>query len=171
MTKSVLNKDGSSSIELLQLVICQLYNEEFGIEISKVKEIIRIPDITKIPHAPVYVKGIINLRSSIIPIIDLSAKFGLAHEKMSTDSRIVVVEIGELVAGMIVDAVSEVLRISSENIESAPEVIVSQITGRYIQGVGKIDERLLILLDIDKIFTDEQKVQIGRLENAGYVPA
>nr|WP_292465574.1 chemotaxis protein CheW [Methanolobus sp.] len=95
----------------------------------------------------------------------------LAHEEISDDSRIIVVEIGNMVAGMVVDAVTEVLRISSENIESAPEIITSKITERYIQGVGKIDERLLILLDIDKIFTQEQKKQIGQLENTGAIPA
>ena len=163
--------DGSSSEELLQLVICQLSNEEFGIEISKVKEIIRIPEITKIPQVPDYVEGVINLRGSIIPIINLAAKFGVDHEKTSNDSRIVVVEIGNLVAGMVVDAVSEVLRISSENIDPTPEIIVSRITGKYIRGVGKIDDRLLILLAIEKIFTEEQKVQISKLENAGAVPA
>jgi purine-binding chemotaxis protein CheW len=82
-----------------------------------------------------------------------------------------VVEIGNMVAGMVVDSVTEVLRISSENIEPAPEIITSKITERYIQDVGKIDERLLILLDIDKIFTMEQKAQISRLENAGPIPA
>jgi purine-binding chemotaxis protein CheW len=82
-----------------------------------------------------------------------------------------VVEIGNKVAGMVVDSVTEVLRISSENIEPAPEIITSKITERYIQGVGKIDDRLLILLDIDKIFTQEQKAQISRLENAGAIPA
>jgi len=76
-----------------------------------------------------------------------------------------------MVAGMVVDSVTEVLRISSENIEPAPEIITSKITERYIQDVGKIDERLLILLDIDKIFTMEQKAQISRLENAGPIPA
>ena len=170
MAESVI-KDGSSSKELLQLVICQLSNEEFGIEISRVKEIIRIPSITKIPQVPSYVEGVINLRGSIIPIIHLATKFNLAHEEMSDDSRIMVVEIGNMVAGMVVDAVTEVLRISSENIESAPEIITSKITERYIQGVGKIDDRLLILLDIGKIFTMEQKKQICQLENAGAIPA
>ena len=170
MTELVI-KDGSSSEELLQLVICQLSNEEFGIEISKVKEIIRIPEITEIPQVPDYVEGIINLRGSIIPIINLAEKFDLNHENASNDSRIVVVELENLVAGMVVDAVSEVLRISGENIEPTPEVIVSRITERYIQGVGKIDDRLLILLAIDKIFTEEQKMQISRLENAGSIPA
>ncbi|MDP2218371.1 MAG: chemotaxis protein CheW [Methanolobus sp.] len=170
MAESVI-MDSSSSKELLQLVICQLSNEEFGIEISRVKEIIRIPGITKIPQVPGYVEGIINLRGRIIPIINLATKFNLAHEEMSDHSRIMVVEIGNMVAGMVVDSVTEVLRISSENIEPAPEIITSKITERYIQGVGKIDERLLILLDIDKIFTQEQKAQISRLENAGPIPA
>jgi purine-binding chemotaxis protein CheW len=79
MAESVI-MDGSSSTELLQLVICQLSNEEFGIEISRVKEIIRIPSITKIPQVPNYVEGVINLRGSIIPIIHLATKFNLAHE-------------------------------------------------------------------------------------------
>ncbi|WP_340819156.1 chemotaxis protein CheW [Methanolobus sp. WCC4] len=164
-------KENSSSTELLQMVICQLSNEEFGIGIYKVKEIIRIPSITKIPQIPDYVVGVINLRGSIIPIVDLAAKFGMIREDRDDESRIVVLEIGDLTAGVIVDSVNEVLNIPGENIEPAPDILVSEITGRYVQGVGKVDERLLILLDIDKIFTDEQKLQLNQIENAGAAPA
>ncbi len=161
----------NSSTELLHLVACQLSNEEFGIEISKVKEIIRIPDITKIPQSQEYVEGIINLRGNVIPIINLAARFNLQHDERSDDSRIMVVELGNLIAGMIVDSVTEVLSISTEDIEPAPDFITSKLTERYIQGVGKIDKRLIILLNIENIFTDEQKLEIGQIENAGPIPA
>jgi purine-binding chemotaxis protein CheW len=170
MSESTTN-DGSSAKELLQLVICQLSKEEYGVQISSVKEIIRIPDITKIPHVPDYVEGIINLRNKIIPVINLATKFNLSHEGLNDQSRIVIVEIGNVVAGMVVDAVTEVLRVSAEDIERAPEMITSNISEKYIDGVGKLDDRLLILLDIDQIFTEEQKVQIHHLENAGSIPA
>jgi purine-binding chemotaxis protein CheW len=164
MSESTIN-DSSSTEELLQLVIFQLSNEEFGTSISNVKEIIRIPDITKIPHVPDYVEGIINLRSKIIPIINLATRFGLAREEINNQSRIVVVEIEGILAGIVVDAVTEVLQISTENIESAPEMITSKISEKYIEGVGKLNDRLLILLDINQILTDDQKVHIGQLEN------
>ncbi|SFM40853.1 chemotaxis protein CheW [Methanolobus profundi] len=164
-------QESSSSTELLQMVICQLSDEEFGIEIYKVKEIIRIPSITKIPQIPDHVKGVINLRGSIIPIIDLAARFGMVHKDASENSRIVVLEIGDLTAGVIVDSVNEVLNIPGENIEPAPDILVSGIAGKYVQGVGKVDDRLLILLDIDRIFKDEQKLQLSQVENAGAVPA
>lgn len=165
------SKNGSSSEELLQLVICQLSNEEFGIEISKVQEIIRIPDITSLPQAPCYIEGIINLRGSIIPVINLALRFNLPREELDERSRIMVVEIDNMVAGIVVDAVTEVMRISTEDIDPAPEIIASKVSERYIQGVGKIDKRLLILLDIDKVFTEEQKMNINRLEHAGCIPA
>ncbi|WP_094229158.1 chemotaxis protein CheW [Methanolobus psychrotolerans] len=170
MAESV-TKDGSSSEELLQLVICQLSNEEFGIEISKVKEIIRIPYITKIPQVLHYVEGIINLRGNLIPVINLADRFGLEHEENDEHSRIVIVEIGNLVAGMVVDSVTEVLRMNSDSLEPAPDIITKGVSERYIQGVGKINDRLLILLDIDMIFTEEQKKKMGQLENAGAIPA
>lgn len=170
MTELVM-KDGSSSEELLQLVICQLSNEEFGIGISRVKEIIRVPAITKVPQVLSYVEGIINLRGSLIPVINLAERFGLSHSERDENSRIVVVELDKLTAGMIVDSVTEVLRIPSGSIEQAPDLITRGVSEKYIQGVGKLDDRLLILLDIDRIFTEEQKKIINNLENAGAIPA
>lgn len=162
-------KNSSSSDELLQLVICQLADEEFGIEISKVKEIIRIPDITKIPQAPHYIEGIINLRGSIIPVINLASKFGLSIEKTEERARIMIVELETITAGMIVDAVTEVMRLAISDIDPAPDIIASNISEKYIQGVGKLDSRLLILLDIDRVFTEEQKMHVAQLENSGFV--
>lgn len=161
----------SSSEELLQLVICQLSQEEFGFDISSVKEIIRVPEITKIPQVLNYVEGVINLRGSLVPVIDLAERFGLKRSTTDEVSRIVVVELGNLTAGMIVDSVSEVLRISPDNIDKAPDMITKGVSERYIQGVGKIDDRLLILLDIERIFTDEQKEMMCNIENAGTIPA
>ncbi|WP_370572352.1 chemotaxis protein CheW [Methanomethylovorans sp.] len=163
------SKNSSSSDELLQLVICQLSDEEFGIEISKVKEIIRIPEITKIPQAPYHIEGIINLRGSIIPVINLAARFNLSKEKMDDRARIMVIELDNIIAGMIVDAVTEVMRISIGDIDPAPDIIASNISEKYIQGVGKLDNRLLILLDIDRVFTEEQKMNVAQLENTGLI--
>lgn len=166
-----ISKNSSSSDELLQLVICQLSTEDFGIEISKVKEIIRILDITKIPQVPSYIEGIINLRGRIIPVINLALRFNLSQEELDDRSRIMVVELDNIVVGIIVDAVTEVMRISIDDIDPAPEIIASKISERYIQGVGKIGDRLLILLDIDKVFSEEQKRSIIRVEDAGCIPA
>lgn len=165
------SKNSSSSDELLQLVICQLADEEFGIEISKVKEIIRIPGITKIPQAPHYIEGIINLRDSIIPVINLASRLNLSREKLGDRARIMVVELDNITVGMIVDAVTEVMRLSIGDIGPAPEIIASNISEKYIQGVGKLDNGLLILLDIDRVFTEEQKMNVSQLENTGLILA
>ncbi|WMW25477.1 chemotaxis protein CheW [Methanolobus sediminis] len=164
-------KDGSSTEELLQLVICQLSDEEFGIDISRVKEIIRVPEITNIPQTLSYVEGMINLRGCLVPVIDLAKRFGLMSSTKDASSRIVVVELGNLTAGMIVDSVTEVLRISTDDIDKAPDIITKGVSERYIQGVGKIDGRLLVLLDIERVFTDEQKKMMSNLESAGIIPA
>jgi purine-binding chemotaxis protein CheW len=164
-------KESSSSEELLQLVICQLTKEEFGIEISKVKEIIRVPEITKIPQVLSYVEGVINLRGSLVPVISLAKRFGLTFNTTDENSRIIVVELDNFVAGMIVDSVSEVLCLSHDNINKAPDIITKGVGEMYIKGVGKINERLLVLLDIEQVLTDEHKEMMKNLDNAGAIPA
>lgn len=163
------SKNSSSSDELLQLVVCQLADEEFGVEISKVKEIIRLPDITKIPQAPHYIEGIINLRGSIIPVINLASRFNLAREKLGDRACIMVVELDSITVGMTVDAVKEVMRLSKSDIDPAPKIIDSGISEKYIQGVGKLEQKLLILLDIDRVFTEEQKTNATQPENSGFI--
>jgi purine-binding chemotaxis protein CheW len=149
--------------ELLQMVVFQLGGEEFGVEIMKVQEIIRMPEITQIPQSPEFVEGVINLRGRIIVVINLDKRFNLTSKEIDSNSRIIVVEIGENVVGMIVDSVNEVLRIPKSSVEPAPELVTSSISREYITGVGKIDDRLLILLDLAKVMNKNEVAEIANL--------
>ena len=148
--------------ELIQLVTFHLGREEFGIDILKVQEINRMVEITKVPQAPHYCEGVINLRGKVIPVIDLRKKFEMDIEEWTKNTRIVVCDVDGNVIGMIVDAVEEVLRIPSSTIEPAPE-IVTTVNSDYIKGVAKLEERLLIFLDISKI-AGEMTREIRQLE-------
>jgi purine-binding chemotaxis protein CheW len=137
---------------IMQLVTFTLGNEEFALDILKVQEINRMVEITKVPKAPNFVEGVINLRGKVIPIVDIRKKFHLNFKESTKDTRIIVVNILGKTIGLIVDSVSEVLRINSNTIQPPPPLVAS-LDSDYIKGVGKLDDRLIILLDIDKIFT------------------
>lgn len=136
----------------LQLVVFKLGDEEYGVEIMQVQEIIRVMETTRVPKAPNYIRGVINLRGKVIPVIDLKKRFSLAESEVDDQTRIMVVEVQEYTVGMIVDCVSEVLRLSSDSIEPTPPAF-SNLSNDYIRGVGKLEDRLLILLDLDKTLT------------------
>ena len=153
--------DTESAEDMLQLVIFQLGGEEFGVEIMQVQEIIRMPEITRIPQSPEYVEGVINLRGKIIVVINLDTRFDLNSKELDDDSRIIIVEVGENVVGMIVDSVSEVLRLATSNVEAAPEIISSKIKADYLKGVGKLDDRLLILLDLERVLSEEEMSKVA----------
>jgi len=161
MTQETTLNSEESAENLLQLVIFQLAGEEFGVEIMQVQEIIRMPDITRIPQSPDYVEGVINLRGKIIVVINLDTRFDLQSKELDENSRIIIVEVGENVVGMVVDSVSEVLRLSTANVEPAPEIITAKIHVDYLRGVGKLDDRLLILLDLEKVLSAEEMAQVA----------
>lgn len=141
--------------QLLQLVTFGIGEEEFGIDILKVQEIIRTMAITKVPNSPPYVEGVINLRGKVIPVIDLRGRFSMEYRTHDSHTRIIVLQIHGMIVGFVVDEVSEVLRIQSNTVEPPPPV-VSGIESEYIKGVGKLDDRLLILLDLDKLIPIEE---------------
>ena len=147
---------------LLQLVTFSIDEEEFGVNILKVQEIIRIMEITRVPRSPEFVEGVINLRGRVIPIVDLRRRFGLAAIAHDKDIRIIVIELNSLVVGFIVDAVSEVLRIPADTVEPTPPVAAG-VDSEYISGVGKLQDRLLILLDLDKLLTAEDLHRLNSL--------
>lgn len=151
-----------SNVTLQQLVSFKLANEEFGVDIIKVQEIMRVQEITRVPQMPDYVEGVINLRGNVIPIIDLRKKFGLEVKERDNLTRIVVVNINEKVMGFIVDAVEQVLRLSSDQIEPPPDVGLA-VGKEYIKGVGKLDDRLLILLNLDKLLTVEEHAGLEKI--------
>ena len=158
MTESTqsTNDSNSKTTDLLQLVGFQLDDEEYGIDILKVQEINRITEITKIPQSPDFVEGVINLRGNVIPIIDLRKRFNMPHKEYDKQTRIVVGEIGDRTVGFIVDAVSEIIRLPADKIEPAPNISADD-KAEYILGVGKLDDKLLMLLDIDKILSGSEK--------------
>ncbi len=146
----------------MQLVSFRLANELYGIEITKVREIILITEITRIPQTPHYVKGLINLRSTVIPVIDLRSLFGLPEGEMTDESRIMVLQASGRTIGIVVDAVSEVLRVKQDQIAPPPPT-VAKLGREYLTGLVKLDKQLLILLDIDKILNEEESVELGAL--------
>ncbi len=144
------NEQKQDSSKLLQLVSFILGNEEFGVDILNVHEINRMMQITKVPNAPEYVEGVINLRGRVIPVIDLRCKLGMEKKETDKNTRIIVIEISGKTVGFIVDAVKEVIRIP-ENITEEPPEMASGVNSEYIKAVGKLDDRLLILIDLKKI--------------------
>lgn len=132
-----------------QLVVFSLGNESYGVDIYKVREIIRVPAITPVPRTPEYVEGVINLRGGVIPVIDLRKRFGMEKGKESADRRIVVAELGSQTVGFIVDGVSEVLEVDGSEIDPPSEYVMS-VDSQYIIGIAK-REKLIILLDLEKV--------------------
>jgi len=147
----MMDKTGKETLdELIQLVSFRLAQEEFGIDILKVQEINRMVEITQVPQAPSYCEGVINLRGKVIPVIDLRTKFGLVCRDRDKDTRIVVCDVDGYQIGMIVDEVHEVLRIPGSSIVPCPEVATA-VGQDYINGVAKLEDRLLIFLDVSRI--------------------
>ncbi|PKN16063.1 MAG: chemotaxis protein CheW [Deltaproteobacteria bacterium HGW-Deltaproteobacteria-23] len=134
---------------LLHLVTFQLGKEEYGVEIASVQEIIRATDITPVPGAPSHVRGVINLRGKIIPVVDLRTRFALPQAETSDSQRIVVVELCQKRIGMLVDSVSQVIKVPAGVVEEMPEEATS-VDGNYIKGVGKLENRLVVILDLNK---------------------
>ncbi len=153
------------SKEVLQLVTFRLGNEEYSVDILSVQEIIRHMDLTRVPKAPEFVDGVINLRGKVIPVLDLRKRFGLDACGKTNETRIIVVEINGKTVGFKVDEVSEVLRLPADTVEDAPEILTGVDSG-YIKGVGKMEGRLIILLDVSKILTTSEKEGLGGIGTA-----
>ncbi|RKO66878.1 chemotaxis protein CheW [Desulfofundulus salinus] len=146
----------------LQLVVFRLKEQTYGVDIGHVLEIIRASDITAIPGAPDFVEGVINLRGRVIPVIDLARRLGLAPINVTGNTRIVIVEVGGTTAGMMVDGVSEVLRLSQESVQPPPPMVAG-VAATYLQGIAMVDDRLIILLDTTRIFRREEKEALQEL--------
>lgn len=142
--------DAERDSGLLQLVTFRIGDEEFGVDILAVQEIIRLMQITPVPRAPADIDGVINLRGKVIPVVNMRSRFSLPAQESTPQTRIVVMEFEQKIVGFLVDAVSEVLRIPVTTVEDPPPV-VEGIGSEYIRGIGKLDERLLILLDLDSL--------------------
>ena len=139
--------------QYVNFVVCK---EEYGIPILCVHEIIRYESLTKIPQSPEFVEGVLNLRGQVIPVVNLRKKFGLPETDLNNSTRIIVVDVDGQLTGIVVDEVSEVLQISEEQISPAPKMSTKLDTD-FISGMGKINDGLVILLDIKKILTNQEK--------------
>lgn len=153
-------KAAAAAERMLQLVAFRLGTEEYGVEIMKVQEIIRIQSITRVPQMPAFIEGVINLRGSVIPVLDLRKRFAMEATTIGHEARIVIVSIDGRIIGVIVDAVSEVKRIPESQIDPPPPVMAG-IGREYLRGVGKLDGRLIILLDLERILSNEEKEGLG----------
>ena len=155
----------------LQIVGFRVGRETFGLPISTVREIVRVPEITCVPNAPDYIEGVINLRGRIIPVVDLRKRFGETLPEPSKKNRIVVVELESRVVGLMVNSASEVLRIQPSEIE-APHNVFQEGELNYITGVGKLKGRLVILLDLNRILQRGDLQQLSETaELAAQIPA
>jgi|SRR5882724_5005638 len=150
--------------ELLQLVSFRVEDEEFGLEILRVQEIIRVQQLTRVPASPDFIEGVINLRGRVIPVISLRKRFGLGSTPLDKQTRIIVVEVNGAVLGFMVDAVSEVLRLPTNTVEPAPRL--GRVEREYVRGVGKLDNRLLILLDIDLLMSEAEEDACAEMARA-----
>lgn len=147
----------------VKVIVFRLRDEEYGVEVSQVKSIEKLEHITRVPRTPKFVKGVINLRGVVTPIIDLRNRFGLEEAAYTESTRIIIVAVGELEVGLIVDAANDVIDIPVDAIEPPPEV-VGGVEAAYLRGVAKLEKRLLILLNLDKVLNTEEIRQLDAFE-------
>ncbi len=147
---------------MLQVIGFRIGAEEYGLEILKVREIIRVGEITRMPRAPAFVRGIINLRGDVIPVLSLGQRFGLQTAEDGASARVIVVEIGGRLIGMMVDSVSAVLRVPAGQIDPPPPII-GGMSRRYVRGVAKLEKSLVILLDIERVLSEDEQAGLAAL--------
>ncbi len=143
-----------------QVVVLELAGEAYGVEIGRVEEIIRMQAITRIPNGPAFIEGVTNLRGRVIPVLDLRKRFGLPASEATRRSRIVVGELGEHTVGLVVDGVSEVLLVGSDAVEP-PSTLVTSADSAFLRGVAKLEERLILLLDLSRILTRAEQEDLA----------
>ncbi|MGI5922228.1 MAG: chemotaxis protein CheW [Syntrophomonadaceae bacterium] len=151
-----------------QMVVFKLIGDntvcEYGIPITQVQEIIPMAQPTRLPQTPDFVEGVINLRGRIIPIIDIKKRFNMGSSEITSETRSVVVDVENSTVGIIVDEVSEVLRLPASSIEPPP-VVMGGITAEYLTGIGKLEDRLLVLLDMNKILNEGERAELAAIKD------
>jgi len=158
MNDVVENNDDS----IIQWVTFHLENEKYGIKVMQVQEVLRMTEIAPVPGAPHYVLGIINLRGNVVTVIDTRRRFGLPDAEADDETRIVIIEADNNVVGILVDSVAEVVDLRTSEIETAPNVGNDE-SSKYIQGVSSRDDELLILVDVNKLLSDEEWQEVASL--------
>lgn len=149
--------------EELKVVVFRLGEQEYGVEVDHVKTIERMSPITRVPKTPPFVKGVINNRGVVLPVIDLRERFGLPETAHTDSTRIIVVQVGDLEVGMIVDSANDVRDVDSDRIEVPPEV-VGGIRAKYLRGIARIGDRLLVLLNLHEVLNKNEIIQIEQME-------
>lgn len=165
MFEETLGEGSRFSEENLRLVTFELSGEEFGVDIMQVSEVIPVPRITRIPQAPECVKGLINLRGKILVVVDLNKRLEFSSKETDSLSRIIIVEVKDIVLGMLVNSAKEVMSLPLSSIQPPPEMIKSKINAEYLRGVGKIGSRLLILLNLIKVLGEEEIEELSELSS------
>jgi purine-binding chemotaxis protein CheW len=151
------NSDGGKSEE--QIVVFNLHNQAYGVNIASVLEIIRVETVTRVPGTPPFIEGIINLRGKVVPVMDLGKRFGLSPVEVSNSTRVIIVEAGGVSMGITVDSVSEVLRVQGTGIEPVPSII-SGVSVEAFRGIALVGEKMITLLDMDKLLFDKEKEEL-----------
>lgn len=154
--KSIEEKD-------MKAIVFQLKDEEYGVDVHQVKSIERIQEITRVPRTPSFVKGVINLRGVVTPIINLRSRFDIEEAEYTEDTRIVIVHANDLEVGMIVDSANDVIDVPGNAVEPAPSV-VGGIDAEYLDGVAKLERRLLILLNLEKVLNPEEIIALRKVK-------
>ena len=146
----------------LQVVVFQVADEHYAVDIGGVREILRLPEITRVPHSPTFVEGVINPRGTVIPVIDLHKRFGIEQRDSTNDTRVMVLNVGDALVGAIVDSVSEVMTFTEDQIEPVDKLSVT-ISAEYITGVAKMEDRLAILLDYESVLGASESAEVDSL--------
>ncbi|MFA7059716.1 MAG: chemotaxis protein CheW [Pedobacter sp.] len=159
----------AEELQTTQYLTFKLDDEVFALDVAKVREILEESSITKVPQTPDFMRGVINLRGSVVPVIDLRLKFGMSRTEKTVNTCIIVVEVQledeVIVLGAMADSVQEVIEMESSQIEAAPH-IGSRLNTDFIKGMGKHDNRFIIILDIDKVFTGNELASVSGQESA-----
>lgn len=148
-----------------QLVVFELAGEFYGINIAVVESIIKMQAITQLPQTPAYIKGVTNLRGTVLPVIDLRTRFGLETQPDTKQSRVIIVTMGTIKVGMMVDGVSEVLRILGESIEPLPSMVHS-VNADFLKGIVRLENRLIILLEVEKVLNLKEQESLAAVPSA-----
>lgn len=151
----------------VQLVAFKVGRESFGVDVKKVEGVISLVDVTRMPRTPDFIEGIINLRGQIIAVVDLATRLGIEGSERSSDTRIVVVEAQDVKVGLIVDS-PEVISANADDLEPSPVMAAGDIESSLIRGVIKLEDKLLILLDVDRVLTEEERAGVESIETVGY---
>lgn len=170
-TTSIMEEPATVEGDTTQLVVFTLTGEEYGVEILGVRRIIKAEVITIIPNAPDFLKGVINLRSQIIGVIDLKKRFLLKRDEEHISKHILIVEAGNSTYGLLVDEVTEILRLAKDDIKPAPQIITEKLGAEFVKGVGTVGDKLVILLDLEKVLSEKELIELSKMSAKGYPTA